>query len=251
MWRADSLEKTLMLGKIEGRRGRGWKRMKWLHDIIGSMDMSVSKLWQLVKDCLACRSPRGHKEWDASQQLNNNIQQANSIYGLGFSSAWLVWASTVWFYSLCKNALPWEHPTDKAHRGKLFGSSSHSYRKAKPGQHSSLVIQISLPFPNKRLPGGSDSKESACNAGDTGLIHGSDPLEKGMATHSSILAWRIPWTEKPGWLQSMGLQTVGQDWATKQTHTHTHKLSTCLSWVWFSREKSWPQSVIQMYTHFT
>ena len=38
-----------------------------------------------------------------------------------------------------------------------------------------------------------------------------DPLEKGMATHSSILAWRIPWTEKPGQLQSMGLQRVKQD----------------------------------------
>ena len=38
-----------------------------------------------------------------------------------------------------------------------------------------------------------------------------DPLEKGMATYSSILAWRIPWTEKPGRLQSMGLQRVGQD----------------------------------------
>ena len=49
------------------------------------------------------------------------------------------------------------------------------------------------------FPGGSDSKESACNAGDPGLILGQeDPLEKGMATHSSILAWRIPWTEKPG-----------------------------------------------------
>ena len=38
-----------------------------------------------------------------------------------------------------------------------------------------------------------------------------DHLEKGMATYSSILAWRIPWTEKPGWLQSMGLQRVGHD----------------------------------------
>ena len=38
-----------------------------------------------------------------------------------------------------------------------------------------------------------------------------DPLEKGMATHSSILAWRIPWTEEPGGLQSMGLQRVGHD----------------------------------------
>ena len=39
-----------------------------------------------------------------------------------------------------------------------------------------------------------------------------DPLEKGMATHSSILAWRIPWTEEPGGLQSMGLQRIGHDW---------------------------------------
>ena len=41
-----------------------------------------------------------------------------------------------------------------------------------------------------------------------------DPLEEGMATHSSILAWRIPWTEELGWLQSMGSQGVGHDWAT-------------------------------------
>ena len=49
------------------------------------------------------------------------------------------------------------------------------------------------------FPGGSASKESACNAGDSGSIPGSgDPLEKGMATLSSILVWRIPWTEEPG-----------------------------------------------------
>ena len=41
-----------------------------------------------------------------------------------------------------------------------------------------------------------------------------DPLEEGMATHSSILSWIIPWTEEPGWLQSMGLQGVGHDWVT-------------------------------------
>ena len=45
-----------------------------------------------------------------------------------------------------------------------------------------------------------------------------DPLEKGMATHSSILAWRIPWTEEPGELQSMGLKRVGHEYATN-THT--------------------------------
>ena len=50
-------------------------------------------------------------------------------------------------------------------------------------------------------------KESACNAGDPGLIPGSGrSLEKEMATHSSILAWRIPWTEEPGELQSCGVQ---------------------------------------------
>ena len=47
-----------------------------------------------------------------------------------------------------------------------------------------------------------------------------DPLEKGMATHSSILAWRIPWTEDPGGLQSMGLKRDGQDWATNTFTFH-------------------------------
>ena len=51
------------------------------------------------------------------------------------------------------------------------------------------------------FPGDSDGKESACNARDLGLIPMWDPLEKGMATHSRVLAWRIPWVEEPGGLQ--------------------------------------------------
>ena len=46
-----------------------------------------------------------------------------------------------------------------------------------------------------------------------------DPLEKGMAAHSSILAWRIPWTEEPGGLRSIGLQKVGHDWTTNTSTT--------------------------------
>ena len=62
------------------------------------------------------------------------------------------------------------------------------------------------------FPGGSEDKESICNAGDLGLIPVTeDPLQKGMATHSSILAWKIPWTEEPGGLQSMGPQRVRHD----------------------------------------
>ena len=57
------------------------------------------------------------------------------------------------------------------------------------------------------FPGDSDGKESACNAGDPGSIPQSGrSLEKEMAIHSSILAWEIPWTEKPGRLQPMGSQ---------------------------------------------
>ena len=72
MQRADSLEKTLILGKIEGRRRRGQQRMRWLNGITDSMGMSLSKLQELVdgQGGLACFSPWGHKEWDMTEWLN-------------------------------------------------------------------------------------------------------------------------------------------------------------------------------------
>ena len=70
MQRTDSFDKTLMLGKIEGGRRRGQQRMRWLDGITGSMDMSLSKLWELVLDREASvLQSMGLKELDLTKQL--------------------------------------------------------------------------------------------------------------------------------------------------------------------------------------
>ena len=66
MQRAKSLQKILMLGKIKGRRRRGQQRMRWLDSITDSVDMSLSKLWELVIELAYC-SPRGRKELDRTE----------------------------------------------------------------------------------------------------------------------------------------------------------------------------------------
>ena len=68
MQRANSSEKTLMVGKIEGRRRRRQQGMRWLDGITDSMDMSLSRLREMVKDREAC--PWGHKELDTTERLN-------------------------------------------------------------------------------------------------------------------------------------------------------------------------------------
>ena len=88
------------------------------------------------------------------------------------------------------------------------------------------------------LPGGSNEKNPpAMQKTQVRSLGRQDPLEKGMAAHSSILAWRIPWTEEPGRLQCLGLQRVGHNWVTNTFNTFTSQWRRPVSsWI-YKREE--------------
>ena len=104
------------------------------------------------------------------------------------------------------------------------------------------VCFVKQSLPEWSFPGGSVVKNLPANAGDTGLtpVSGRSPGE-GNGTHSSILAWIIPWTEEPGKPQSMGLQRNGHDLATKQQHFQSP--------AWCHGTKKWnhAQKIIKAY----
>ena len=100
MWRADSLEKTLLLEKIKGRRRRGWQRMRWLYSITDSMDMSLSKPQEIVEDRGAwhdtihgvARSQTGLSHWTITMSLLciKLVTNENLLYSTENSTQWSV-----------------------------------------------------------------------------------------------------------------------------------------------------------------
>ena len=105
---------------------------------------------------------------------------------------------------------------------KDWKNSQLSKKEKEKGGRENFTLQPFHGFPYnstvKNLPSVQEMR--------VGFLSGEDPLEKEMATHSSILAWRIPWTEDPGRLQSTGLQRVRHDWAAE----HTRQMVSVLIW---------------------
>ena len=136
---------------------------------------------------------------------------------------WELWKNKVYYSQVLRGrprATQWVHRGKSIHAHVLTWSCLY-WGDGACGAQGFEVYSLLVYLRHKSIfPGGSDGKEPAMREAWVQSLGREDPLEKEMTTHSSILAWKIPWTEEPGRLQSMGSQGIRHDWVTN-TYTQT------------------------------